>query len=138
MKKSFVCFEYNCLQSISSQDASLRNYKESTTPKYVTPKIIPSSPTYPWNEKEQGILLGAFFWLHWLTQIPGGILASKYGTKLVFGLSNFMGVILALLIPSAASFGYNYLLLLRVIQGILTVGIIHNFVLLKRQFAVSF
>ncbi|XP_044763029.1 sialin isoform X1 [Coccinella septempunctata] len=87
---------------------------------HVTPKVPTLSPTYPWNEKEQGILLGAFFWLHWLTQVPGGILAAKYGTKLVFGLSNFIGVLLALLIPTAASFGYRYLLLLRVIQGICT------------------
>ncbi|KAK9878097.1 hypothetical protein WA026_020740 [Henosepilachna vigintioctopunctata] len=79
-----------------------------------------TSPIYSWNEKDQGILLGAFFWLHWLTQIPGGILAGRYGTKLVFGLSNFVGVLLAFLIPTAASFGYYYILCLRVIQGILT------------------
>ncbi|KAL3274782.1 hypothetical protein HHI36_019566 [Cryptolaemus montrouzieri] len=89
-------------------------------PKSNPARYLPKSPTYNWNEKEQGILLGSFFWLHWVTQIPGGILAGKYGTKLVFGLSNFIGVLCALLIPTAASFGYYHLLMLRVVQGIIT------------------
>ncbi|KAL9702381.1 hypothetical protein quinque_005899 [Culex quinquefasciatus] len=37
---------------------------------------------FEWNEYEQGLVLGAFFWLHWVTQIPGGVLARKYGTKM--------------------------------------------------------
>lgn len=80
----------------------------------------PKSPMFSWNEKQQGYLLGAFFWVHWITQIPGGILAGKYGTKLVFGLSNLFGVLCSCLIPLAASFGYHYILILRVIQGFLT------------------
>nr|CAI5842781.1 unnamed protein product [Callosobruchus analis] len=35
------------------------------------------SRKFNWNEKEQGSILGSFYWLHWVTQIPGGILAGR-------------------------------------------------------------
>ncbi|KAL1516863.1 hypothetical protein ABEB36_000702 [Hypothenemus hampei] len=74
---------------------------------------------FAWNEKIQGYVLGSFFWLHWTTQIPGGLLASKYGTKLVFGLSNFAGVVLCFFIPYFAKYGSMSLMILRLIQGVL-------------------
>lgn len=79
--------------------------------------------TFAWDEKKQGMILGAFFWLHWLTQIPGGILAQKYGTKAVFGLANFSGVLLTFSIPLAAYMGYQYLVFIRVLQGLVTVSV---------------
>lgn len=80
------------------------------------------SKTFSWDEREQGLVLGAFFWLHWTTQIPGGVLAQKYGTKLVYGLSNFTGVLCCFIMPLAAYMGYQYLIFLRVLQGILAVS----------------
>ncbi|KAF2878881.1 hypothetical protein ILUMI_27289, partial [Ignelater luminosus] len=73
---------------------------------------------FEWNEYQQGLILGAFFWLHWTTQIPGGLLANKYGTKLIFGLSNFSGVLFCFVIPAASFMGYKCLIFVRVIQGI--------------------
>lgn len=78
---------------------------------------------FDWNEKEQSNLLGSFFWVHWLLQLPGGILARKYGTKLVFGLSNGIGVFLCFVIPIVAYWSYTALLCLRVLQGLITVSI---------------
>ncbi|XP_060519538.1 sialin-like isoform X2 [Cylas formicarius] len=74
---------------------------------------------FDWNEKVQGYVLGSFFWLHWVTQVPGGILAGKYGTKLVFGLSNFGGVVLCFAIPYCAWLGHTSLILLRLVQGLI-------------------
>ncbi|KAF7266207.1 hypothetical protein GWI33_020441 [Rhynchophorus ferrugineus] len=74
---------------------------------------------FDWNEKVQGYVLGSFFWLHWTTQVPGGLLASKYGTKMVFGLSNFSGVLFCCLIPFFAKLGAMPLMALRLIQGLL-------------------
>lgn len=79
---------------------------------------------FDWNEKEQGSILGSFFWLHWVTQIPGGLLASRYGAKLVFGLSNFTGVLCCFFIPFCAYKGAGFLIFIRVIQGLLTVSAI--------------
>ncbi|KAG5895829.1 hypothetical protein JTB14_038260 [Gonioctena quinquepunctata] len=72
---------------------------------------------FRWDEKEQGLILGSFFWLHWLTQVPGGILASKYGTKKVFGLSNLMGIIGCIFIPWFAHRGSTFLIAIRCLQG---------------------
>lgn len=74
---------------------------------------------FEWNEHERNLLLGSFFWLHWVTQIPGGILARKYGTKLVFGVSNLVGCLLCVFMPMAAYLSFNWLIALRVIQGLI-------------------
>nr|XP_023015178.1 sialin [Leptinotarsa decemlineata] len=74
---------------------------------------------FDWNEKEQGYILGSYFWFHWLTQIPGGLLATKYGTKKVFGLANLMGILGCLIIPWFAYRGSKFLIFIRCIQGML-------------------
>ena len=78
---------------------------------------------FDWDEKQQSLILGGFFWLHWVCQVPGGILAQQYGTKLVFGLSNFMPCLLSFFIPLCASLDYRALVFLRVLQGFIGVSI---------------
>lgn len=78
---------------------------------------------FNWDETIQNQILGAFFWFHWVTQIPGGILARKYGTKAIFGLSNFTCCVLNLLIPICAYIDYKLLVANRVIQGLVVVSI---------------
>ncbi|XP_019867704.1 sialin [Aethina tumida] len=78
------------------------------------------SNKFDWDVKLQSKILGSFFWVHWLTQIPGGIMAGKYGTKLVFGVSNFLGVVLCFAIPWSAHYGAYYLIVIRVLQGLFT------------------
>lgn len=77
---------------------------------------------FHWNEYQQGLVLGSFFWAHWITQIPGGILAKKYGTKLVFGLSNAIGCWMCFLMPIASYYDYRALIWLRILQGLITVS----------------
>lgn len=77
--------------------------------------------TFEWNELAQSHVLGAFYWFHWATQILGGVLAARYGTKLIFGLSNFLASVSCLLVPIAAYWHINCLIALRVIQGIIAV-----------------
>ncbi|XP_058829359.1 sialin [Topomyia yanbarensis] len=74
---------------------------------------------FEWDEYDQGLVLGAFFWLHWITQVPGGVLARKYGTKLVFGLANAIGCWLCFLMPLAAYWDLRILIWLRAIQGLI-------------------
>ncbi|XP_061389143.1 sialin-like [Musca vetustissima] len=75
---------------------------------------------FNWDEYQQGLVLGSFFWAHWVTQIPGGILAKKYGTKLVFGLANAIGCWMCFLIPYVSHWDYRALIILRVLQGLVT------------------
>lgn len=82
--------------------------------------------------------MGSFFWAHWVTQIPGGILAKKYGTKMVFGLANAIGCWLCFLIPAVSHWDYRALIFLRVMQGLVTVSLYNKFyklyVLSQKQF----
>ncbi|KAL0113888.1 hypothetical protein PUN28_011313 [Cardiocondyla obscurior] len=72
---------------------------------------------FAWNEYEQGLILGAYYWLHWISQLPGGLLARRYGTKLVFGLANFLTALLGFLIPYVTHL--YMLIILRVVQGLI-------------------
>lgn len=65
------------------------------------------------------MVLGAFFWLHFLLQLPGGILAAKYGTKKIFGYANLIGCLLCCFMPLASYLNYNLLIALRVLQGVI-------------------
>jgi MFS transporter, ACS family, solute carrier family 17 (sodium-dependent inorganic phosphate cotransporter), member 5 len=66
---------------------------------------------------KQSEALGAFFTLHWATQLPGGMLAARYGTKKIFGLANWIGCVTCILVPLAAYLNFYALFALRLIQG---------------------
>ncbi|XP_076647837.1 sialin-like [Halictus rubicundus] len=82
------------------------------------PENVTYDDRFTWNEYEQGLALGAYYWLHWLTQLPGGLLARRYGTKLVFGLGNFLTAVLGFLIPFMTRYHLYALIFLRVLQGL--------------------
>jgi len=52
-------------------------------------------------------------------QIPGGLLAQKFGAKSIFGFSNGLVALLTCAIPLSAKFDFNVLILIRVIQGLI-------------------
>ncbi|XP_050080465.1 sialin [Anopheles maculipalpis] len=81
--------------------------------------LDPQKEGFEWNDYQQGLILGAFYWLHWITQIPGGILARRYGTKLVFGASNVIGCWMCFLMPIASYWDFRVLVVLRVLQGLI-------------------
>lgn len=54
-------------------------------------------------------------------QLPGGILAQRYGTKTVFGLSNGLGALLSFAIPVSAKISYKTLIGVRLLQGFISV-----------------
>ncbi|CRK96190.1 CLUMA_CG009619, isoform A [Clunio marinus] len=72
---------------------------------------------FKWDEHQQSHVLGSFYWLHWLTQLPGGILATKYGTKYIFLFSNLFACLLCIIMPISCYFNYRWMTFLRVIQG---------------------
>jgi MFS family permease len=81
---------------------------------------------FDWDEKQQGLILGSFFWLFWTTQVPGGLLAQRYGTKLVFGLTNVIPCLLSVFIPLFARVDYRTLVFLRALQGFISVSMIFS------------
>merc|ERR1739844_887618 len=73
---------------------------------------------FDWDSKEQGLILGSFFYGYVLTQIPGGFLAEKYGGKWFYGIGTLCTAILTLLTPLAASGGVGWFMALRVLEGL--------------------
>lgn len=51
-------------------------------------------------------------------QIPGGLLAQKFGAKSIFGFSNGVVALLTCAIPFTAKSNFVALLVLRVVQGL--------------------
>lgn len=73
---------------------------------------------------QKGMVLGAFFYGYFATNIPGGRLAEEYGTKRVFGGSILISALLTLLIPVAARVHYILFILLRVAIGLVN-GVVY-------------
>lgn len=77
-----------------------------------------------WDAAQQGLVLSAFSYGYVATQIPGGFLAENYGGKWVFGLGTFVSTAIGLLSPTMARIHINWLIVLRVIQGLFQGGIV--------------
>lgn len=76
---------------------------------------------FEWDEYQQNAILGAFFTMHMVMQIPGGVLAQRYGTKKVFGISNGLSSLLSIGIPISAKINYQSLVGIRLVQGFIAV-----------------
>lgn len=63
--------------------------------------------------------MGAFFWGYMVTQIPGGILAEKYGGKYVLGIGILLTDFFSMLTPLAARHGGSgAVIAMRVLTGL--------------------
>jgi ACS family sodium-dependent inorganic phosphate cotransporter-like MFS transporter 5 len=76
-----------------------------------------------WPKELQGHVLGSFFYGYLISQIPGGILAERYGGKWVYGGSLLLATIATLLTPVAAALSFRFLIFLRVIVGVGSVSV---------------
>ncbi|CAL1262078.1 unnamed protein product, partial [Larinioides sclopetarius] len=71
-----------------------------------------------WDSRTQGIILGAFYYGYFITQLPGGIMAEKFSAKWVFGLGILITAICSLLTPLAASMGKASMIAARILGGL--------------------
>ncbi|CAL7950296.1 unnamed protein product [Xylocopa violacea] len=79
--------------------------------------FIPSAGEFNWDEKTQGVILGAFFIGYVTTNVPGGRMAEKFGGKLIYGLGVFLTAVLTVISPFAAYAGLIPFLAVRVAEG---------------------
>ncbi|XP_054738469.1 putative inorganic phosphate cotransporter [Anastrepha obliqua] len=80
----------------------------------------PDFEEYNWSEQTKSLLLSGFFWGYFMTQIPGGQLAHKYGGKVMMLVSIGTSSILAILTPLSARIGdWKLLFVLRLAQGLI-------------------
>ncbi|XP_059171321.1 sialin-like [Physella acuta] len=75
------------------------------------------SGKFHWSERNQDIVLSAFFYGYCSTQILGGYLSGKFGAKNILGVGILVTSLLALVTPVAAFRSFYLLLLCRVLQG---------------------
>ncbi|CAG2249681.1 SLC17A5 [Mytilus edulis] len=73
---------------------------------------------FDWNRETRSSLLSAFFWGYFVTQIPGGWLADKFGGRRVYGTALAVAGIATVLIPVCARTHIILLYILRVICGL--------------------
>ncbi|XP_016838309.1 putative inorganic phosphate cotransporter [Nasonia vitripennis] len=89
---------------------------ESSAPKNTTGT---GAGTYDWDEETQGIILSSFYWGYVITQLPGALLAEKFGGKQTLGLGMLCTAILTIAIPFAVTWGESTaLIVLRVLMGL--------------------
>ncbi|XP_026473938.1 sialin-like [Ctenocephalides felis] len=72
---------------------------------------------FDWSTATQSAVIGSFYWWYIISQIVGGVATQRFGTKNVFGWSQFFTALSSLLIPIGASMHPNILIGLRSVQG---------------------
>lgn len=80
--------------------------------------VFETAGEFDWSPYWQGIILASFYYGYIVTQVPGGLLAERYGSKWVFGCGVLTTSMLSILTPFAARRGIGALIVLRVIEGI--------------------
>ncbi|CAF3395944.1 unnamed protein product [Rotaria socialis] len=73
---------------------------------------------FDWTPGIIGIVDSSFFWGYLVTQVPGGYLAAKFPANHVFGLALGISSFLNLFIPFAAKIHYGFVMILRILQGL--------------------
>jgi MFS family permease len=85
-------------------------------------KETKESGGFDWDAQEQGMVLGAFYYGFFVSMLPGGFLAERYGGRWVILFSVLGGSLISLIQPFAANEGGStYFILSRAIQGLLMV-----------------
>ncbi|XP_042908488.2 putative inorganic phosphate cotransporter [Parasteatoda tepidariorum] len=92
--------------------AELIVYKNETNENYT------QTGEFTWDSNIQGQVVGSYFYGYIVTQIPGGLLAERYGAKWIYGFGILMTSLLTFLSPIAARWNVWSLVALRVAMGL--------------------
>lgn len=72
---------------------------------------------FDWDSTITSMVLSSFYWMYVVSQVVGGIATQRFGTKAVFGWSQFVTALGSLCIPFAASTHWLLLIFVRSVQG---------------------
>uniref|UniRef100_A0AC35TNK7 MFS domain-containing protein n=1 Tax=Rhabditophanes sp. KR3021 TaxID=114890 RepID=A0AC35TNK7_9BILA len=72
---------------------------------------------FVWDKAQQGQALASFFYGYLCSQIIGGMIAQKYGAKVVIGISLTISSVLTVMTPSAAEMSLLSLVAVRAVLG---------------------
>ena len=79
---------------------------------------------FVWDKSVQGHVLGSFFYGYLVSQIPAGMLAEAFSCKWVFFIFTGLSTLATLFTPLAAQAGWPVLVVLRILAGIGSVGVL--------------
>ena len=71
-----------------------------------------------WSDRETAVVFSAFYWCYWITELPGGILAEKYGARRVLGFAVLIAGAANLVFPLACNAHFILAAVLRAVQGL--------------------
>ncbi|CAH0398537.1 unnamed protein product [Chilo suppressalis] len=75
--------------------------------------------SFDWSSQRQSVILSSFFWGYVILQIPGGELAARVGSKLLFTICIGINSAASLVVPIGAAYGgWQLVCACRVVQGL--------------------
>ncbi|XP_018906661.2 sialin isoform X2 [Bemisia tabaci] len=81
--------------------------------------VISTMPKeFDWDSKLQGLILSSFFYGYICTQLFGGWLGARIGGARVYGVGVAVTALLTLITPPLARLNVNFLIALRIIEGL--------------------
>lgn len=69
------------------------------------------------------MVLSAFYWSYWLSELPGGILAQRFGPRGVLTVATSLAGLLSLALPAACCAGAMPAAVVRALQGLALVRV---------------
>lgn len=129
---SIVCMvNHTAVYELSLQDLNVTDVKNVSK---INPETSPCASWTPsgnqtdepasldgpfvWDKTTQGHILGAYFYGYLVSQVPGGLLAERYGGKWVFVASMTLSTIATLLSPIGAETHFVFFVVLRILAGL--------------------
>lgn len=79
---------------------------------------ITTKPDFYWTSKQRGMVDSSFFYGYMVTQIPGGVIASKFPANRLFGIAVGGSALVNLLVPASCRMHYGAVIFLRIVQGL--------------------
>uniref|UniRef100_A0A0N4ZLK6 MFS domain-containing protein n=1 Tax=Parastrongyloides trichosuri TaxID=131310 RepID=A0A0N4ZLK6_PARTI len=76
-----------------------------------------SDGPFVWDKLQQGSALGSFFYGYLCSQIIGGMLAQRFGGKIVIGVAVLVSSFLTIFTPSTAQISLTALIIVRAVLG---------------------
>nr|CAD7399206.1 unnamed protein product [Timema poppensis] len=113
-RKNNLSFSSECFNATERYRATNISYMSTNTTKVPTDD---EKDKVDWDEYEQNMVLASPYWLYWLTQLFSGYATRHYGSKVVFGLSNYILCLLGLFVPFATFHSFHLLIFLMALQG---------------------
>ncbi|XP_074641331.1 sialin-like [Tubulanus polymorphus] len=74
--------------------------------------------SFIWLKETQGLILSSIFWGYVVIHLPAGIIITKYGGRIVFGITTAVSAVATLLIPIASTVSPYLVIALRFITGL--------------------